>query len=170
MPFHPFFSFSTGWLIAWKARGKRSRALSRNPRQWDEKGGGGGGDARRVSGCFSCDYAVHLSAPFDSDPSSRPSIRLNASKNPFAGSGPCVDSIVIAFFFFFLQGRQKGKVESTNRYTEIEFSQRVLILIKKLMFRFNCCYLYINKIMYKTKGTIHTMNWNIRETCLSKIE
>lgn len=90
-----------------------------------KKEGGGGGDARRVSGCFSCDYAVHLSAPFDSDPSSRPSIRLNASKNPFAGSGPCVDSIVIAFFFFFLQGRQKGKVESTNRYTEIEFFHNV---------------------------------------------
>lgn len=39
--------------------------------------------------------------------SSRPSIRLNASKNPFAGSGPCVDSIAIAFFFFSFQDRKE---------------------------------------------------------------
>lgn len=37
MLFHPFFFFFTGWLIVWKAREKRSRAPSRNPRD-NERG------------------------------------------------------------------------------------------------------------------------------------
>lgn len=47
--------------------------------------------------------------------SSHPSIGLNASKNPFASSGSCVDSIVIAFFrflfFFFFFGDRKQKLQ-----------------------------------------------------------